>query len=449
MRTALKARLIHPALLLIATIGIVLAPCGGADGAVAPSAQEPRPASLAEPAASPSEPAADAFDIADAPSIPAIEHPPVRLQVPSDVPEELRIIWEAWAFLNSDYFDKTRLDNPEPFSEQAIRGMLQVLGDPQTAYVSPEVLAADFQDVFHGEFEGIGAHVNMNRAGKLIIVSPIPGSPAEAAGIRSGDIVLEVNGETVEGLSLLGAVAKIRGPKGSTVSLLVKHLTEPDPVLIDVRRGVIPLVSVSLRSKPDDRFAHIRITNFYPNTPDQLAETIGQVVDGGAEGLILDLRGNPGGPLDPTVEIASQFLTDGLVLYYLDGNGARRDWQVREGGIATEIPMVVLVNEFSASSSEVLTGALQDYERATIIGNTTFGKGSVNHLRPLSNGGGLYITIGQWFTPLGRLIQDEGIKPDIEVASRDAREADVLQLRRAIEELEQMTADEGPAKASS
>lgn len=375
----------------------------------------------------------------------AVEYPTLPEVVPSDkpvtrpapVPADLGVVWEAWALLNQDYVDPSELEGKD-FSERAIRGMLTVLGDPQTAYLSPEVMQASFQDVFRGNFEGIGAHVNMNRDGRLVIVKPIPGGPAEAAGIKPGDIILEVDGESTEGLSLLEAVTKVRGPKGTTVELLVMHLGALDPVLIPVVRDKIPLVSVRLRSQPDDRFAHIRIEQFYPTTPGDLRETVLQAVDAGAEGIILDVRNNDGGTLDSVVGIASLFLEpeNDLVLYVEKGDGTRQNWPVRDGmQIATEVPMVMLINERSASSSEVLAGALQDHGRATIIGEQSFGKGSVNILRPLSNGGGLYITIAHWHTPSGRLIHGEGITPDIEVTHRDATEQDVQQLRRAIEEL--------------
>ncbi len=378
----------------------------------------------------------------------AVEYPTLPEVVPSDkpvvrpdaVPSDLGVVWEAWSHLKQDYVDPSEL-NGEDFSERAIRGMLTVLGDPQTAYLSPEIMQASFSDVFRGNFEGIGAHVNMNRDGLLVIQSPIPGGPAEAAGIKPGDIILEVDGESLEGLSLLEAVSKVRGPKGSTVKLLVKHLGALDPVLISVVRDEIPLVSVRLRSRPEDRFAHVRIEQFYPTTPDDLRETILEVVEAGTEGIILDVRNNDGGTLDSVVGIASLFLKpeDDLVLYVEKGDGTRQNWPVREGmQIATEVPMVMLINERSASSSEVLAGALQDHGRATIIGEQSFGKGSVNILRPLSNGGGLYITIAHWHTPTGRIIHGEGITPDIEVTHRDAQEQDIQQLRRAMEELTRM-----------
>ena len=430
-----------------AFVGLLLIACGSAAEQAAPVAEAPPQAAAAAPVAAPSDAVPSPADIAadtimadapDASQFPSAEPTELRVDPPRDVPEELKIIWEAWQLLQQDYVDRSQLD-AEAFSEQAIRGMLRVLEDPQTSYVSPDVLTASFQDVFHGEFEGIGAHVQMNADGKLIIVSPIEGSPAEAAGIRPGDIVLEVNGESLEGLSILEAVAKIRGPKGTEVTLLIKHLIDPEAVEVTLVRGRIPLTSVLLRSQPGDAFVHIRITNIYPNTIDTLRRLLSEAIEGGAKGLILDLRDNPGGTLDASVDIASEFLDDGLVLYVIDGDGRKQEWKVRDGGIAQDIPMVVLANEGSASSSEILVGAFQDHDRATIIGTTTFGKGSVNILRPLSNEGGLYITIAHWYTPLGRLIQDEGLQPDIEVVDRDAREADIKQLQRAIEELERIT----------
>ena len=432
MTSLLKYRYLAPALLLFV---FIFAACGddngtspGGDPAAAPSLAEPRDA----PAA-----ADTVAETADEPTMPDVNPMDTPIDIPADVPEELGLIWEAWKYLGLDYVDKSLLD-PEAFSEDAIRGMLRVLDDPQTSYVSPEVLSGSFGDTFDGEFEGIGAHVSMNAAGKVVIVSPILGGPAEEAGIRPGDIILEVDGESIEGLSLLGAVTKIRGPKGTIVVLVVKHLGDLDPVEIAVQRGVIPLTSVILRSQPDDRFAHIRISNFYPDTAEQMVEMVKEAVDQGAEGLILDLRDNPGGPLDSAVELASEFLTEGLVLYDIDGNGRKREWNVRSGGAVTDLPMVVLVNQNSASASEVVAGAIQDHDRASLVGGHTFGKGSVNILRPLSNGGGLYLTVGHWYTPSGRLIQKDGLTPDIEVENRDPREEDIAQLRKAQEELERI-----------
>ena len=424
-------RAIPATALLLALLVLAMAACGG-------DAEPTVDSAAASGAANVDATAAADTTAVDAPTLAEVATPVGDLgETPKELPEDLKAIWEAWVLLNREYVDKSKLAEPDDFTEAAIRGMTSVLEDSGTYYLPPRVASTMRQDI-QGKFEGIGAHVNMNAAGKLLIVAPIDGSPAEEAGILAGDIVLEVDGESIEGLTLMEAVAKIRGPRGSIVRLLVMHLGAIDPIEIAVRRGVIPLTSVRLRSDEGDRFAHIRVTDFYANTPEQLKLKLQEVIDGGAEGLILDIRTNPGGILNATIDVASQFLDEGLVMYSLDGDGNRIDYEVRRGGIARDIPMVVLINEFTASAPEIIAGALQDHGRAKIIGATSFGKGSVNIPRELSNGGGISITIRKWYTPQGRLIDGEGIIPDIEVTNRDPQKADIMQLQRAIEELELM-----------
>ena len=360
------------------------------------------------------------------------------LDAPSDVAKELKIIWETWAILTKDHVDRAEL-NPKIMSETAIRGMLMALGDPHTNYVPPEAFAIDSNDIFQGEFEGIGAHVSMNRNGVLIIVAPIQGSPAEKAGIRPGDQILAVDGTSLEGYTVLQAVSLIRGPKGSTVKLLIKHLGALDPIEIEIVRGTIPLVSVLVRSLPEDPVAHLRITNFHDNTASELTSALDKAIANGADGLILDVRDNPGGTLQSVIDITSRFLDKNmLIAYQVDASQKRTDWNVKEDGEYSNIPMVVLSNSFSASASEVLIGALQDNNRAKIIGDVSFGKGSVNMLRPLSNGGGIFVTTSRWFTPSGKMIQGVGIKPDIEITSTDPTDADILQLEAALKEIQKL-----------
>ena len=380
-------------------------------------------------------------------SLPSPEFDPLTepLETPSEVPEELKTVWEVWALLAREHVNRSELD-PEVFAEAAIRGMLQALDDPHTNYVRPEAFTIERQDI-QGEFQGIGANVSLRQNGKLMIVAPLESSPAEIAGLRPGDVILAVNGESIVGLSLLEAVGRIRGPRGSEVRLLIQRLSSSDTMEVTVVRNVIPLTSVLLRSQPGDRFAHIRVTTFYPSTSQELAEAIEKSIAEGAVGLILDLRDNPGGLLDSVVDVSSQFLKEGLVLYQIDGSGRRKDWKVREEAGTLDIPTVVLTNEFSASASEILVGALQDHRRATIIGGTTFGKGSVNTLRRLNNGGGLYITFARWFTPSGRLIQGKGLEPDVEIVATDRQEAETLQLQKAFEVLESQI--DGAQAASS
>ncbi len=367
---------------------------------------------------------------------------PDNLQVPEGVPEELSTVWEVWSLLAEQHVDRREFD-ADVFDEAAIRGLIQGLGDAHTGYVPPEAFEIENQDLY-GSFEGIGATVNMRPDGKLLIVAPIEGSPAEAAGLKPGDLVLEVNGESIVGLSLLEAVNKIRGPRGSEVRLLVKHLTEASEVEIVVVRNTISLPSVLVRSRPDDRFAHIRLTTFYATTAEELAEAVREAQSNGAEGLILDVRDNPGGLLSSVIDVTSMFLKDdSLILYELDGEGERDNHMARNAGEFADIPLVVLANGFSASASEIVVGALQDYDRAPVVGSTTFGKGSVNVLRRLSNGGGLYMTIAKWYTPNGQLIEGNGVEPDHEVTSRDKQKADTSQLEKAIQVMQELV-DGGP-----
>ena len=371
----------------------------------------------------------------DAPLLPGLIPQEKPLEVPEGVPEELAVVWQVWSMLAAEHVDRGTFD-PEIFTEASIRGMLVALGDPHTNYVGPDVFGIENQDI-RGRFEGIGAHVSMNADGRLLVVAPIAGSPAEKAGIRPGDLILEVDGQSIEGISLIEAVSKIRGPRGSVVSLLVQHVGSVEKVVIEVERGVIPLQSVVVRSEPGQRVAHIRLTNFYEATMDDLSQAIRESIDTGSEGIVLDVRDNPGGLLSSVIDVTSLFLDDGLILYEVDGDGNRKDWLDRENDDLLEtVPMVILANQFSASASEILVGALQDHGRATVIGRTTFGKGSVNILRQLDNGGGLFLTFARWYTPDGRVIDRNGLEPDFEVRHGDAQQEDIRQLEKAIEILE-------------
>jgi carboxyl-terminal processing protease len=214
-------------------------------------------------------------------------------------------------------------------------------------------------------------------------------------------------------MSTVEAVLKIRGPRGTTVRLLIQHADETEPVEIDIVRATIELSSVTVEMVED--IAHLRITHFSMRTADELLAALNNIDQAGAKGIILDMRGNPGGILDTVVEVASHFLKDGVVVKVVNNQGAQTALQVKPKELVNELPMVILVNEFSASGSEVLAGALQDHGRATVAGNVTFGKGSVNIPRELQDGSGLYITTARWLTPSGRLIEGEGINPDIEL----------------------------------
>ena len=350
-----------------------------------------------------------------------------------ELPAEFNALGEAWELLSEDYVNKDALD-PEELSRGAIEGMLEALGDPYTSYLeSYQVAWSDLE----GSFEGIGAIVSMED-GELTVVSPIAGGPAERQGVRSGDKILEVDGEPTSEMNLMEAVLKVRGDKGTTVTLLILHQGETTPVAIEIVREEIKLDSVYLDMLPDD-IAHIQITHFAERTPVELTSALNSALQSDAWGIILDLRGNPGGLLDVVVDVADEFLDGGIILYAADGEGdIIEDFPASSGGLATDLPLIVLVDGGSASGSEVLAGALQDHERATLIGTITYGKGSVNILHELSDGSALYVTTARWLTPDLHLIEGVGLTPDIEVeiTAEDIASGQDPQLESAIEYLQ-------------
>lgn len=317
---------------------------------------------------------------------------------------------EAWDIIFRDYVDRDQLE-PGELSKGAIEGMIESLDDPYSSYIDAKTYEIGMSGL-EGEIEGIGAQVGI-REEKLTVISPIPDSPAARAGIRSEDVILEIDGESTADMSMVEAVLKIRGPKGTTVRLLIQHADETEPVEIDIVRATIELSSVTVEMVED--IAHLRITHFSMRTADELLIALNDIDQTSAKGIILDLRSNPGGILDTVVEVASHFLKDGVVVKVVNNQGEQSALQVKPKELVNELPMVVLVNEFSASGSEVLAGALQDHGRAMVAGNVTFGKGSVNIPRELQDGSGLYITTARWLTPDGRRIEGEGIRPDIEL----------------------------------
>ena len=354
---------------------------------------------------------------------------------PDDLPAEFQRMAEVWRLLEQEHVEGGNLDSQE-LSDGAIRGMLRALDDPYAAFLNPNQFSLESQDI-QGFFEGIGAEVGL-RDGRITILAPMPDTPADEAGIRPGDIILEIEGESTQELSLIEAVALIRGKKGTSVQLLVLHRDSSEPELLTIVRGVIPLESVRLLLQVG-RIGHLRLFGFTGTTNKELEDAFERFERSNGVGLVIDLRNNPGGLLSTVVDVTSQFIDDGLVLFQIDAQGNRTDWKVKKGGKAKTIPMVVLVNEFSASASEVFVGAIMDNDRATVIGTTTFGKGSVNNLWPLSDGSAVNFTIARWFTPSGVQIEGEGISPDV-VQERTEDDSEDIQLDLAIKILKEQIA---------
>jgi carboxyl-terminal processing protease len=322
----------------------------------------------------------------------------------------LDVVDQAWNAIFSRYVDKDRLDSGN-MSRAAIEGIVDTLNDPYTAYLSIDQFAL-FVAGLQGEYVGIGAYVTITD-GNLMIAEPIPGSPAEGAGLMPGDIVLEIDGESIAGLSLEVAVSKMTGPEGTVVTLLISREGKSEPFEVEIIRALIELPSVDYEMR--EGIACIEIFGFTERTDSELTGILRELKQADAKGIVIDLRDNGGGILDSAVAVASHFLSEGIVVTTKDNEGRVTEYKVDEEAERTDLPLVILVNKGTASASEAFTGALQDYGRATICGNTTYGKGSATVLFPLIDGSGLNITVAHWFTPDERLIEGQGIEPDIKL----------------------------------
>jgi carboxyl-terminal processing protease len=331
---------------------------------------------------------------------------------------------DIFSLLQSKYVDPDVV-NRQTLYQAAINGLLQTFPDSGTFYVDPNTVKTSVGP--SGKFDGIGATV-ASQNGQIVIVAPIEGTPAERAGLTAGDVILEVDGESTDGWTQEKAVLKIRGPRGSTVKLKIRHNT--DEKTLDIERDAITVQSVTTQppggtlkdgSGADiTDIAYIHIREFSEPTKDEMQTALKNAVSSGAKGVILDLRNNPGGLLRTTADIADEFL-DGnqVILTERERDGSEQKFTAHAGGAATQIPVVIIMNRFSASGSEVLAAALHDNGRATIVGEKSFGKGTVNVSNDLKDGGQLYISIAKWLTPNGTQIDGVGIRPDIEIKLSD------------------------------
>ncbi len=322
--------------------------------------------------------------------------------------EELKTFSEVLNQVQRHYVDETKT---KELVQGAIRGMLSTL-DPHSAYMTPEMYK-EMQVETKGEFGGVGIQIGV-KENRLAVIAPIEGTPAQRAGIKAGDFIVKVNDETTKDLTLMDAVQKMRGPKGTKVNLTIQRDGTPDPLLFTLMRDTIKIESV--KSKIIDNLGYVRLTQFQEATGRDLAKAIKQFREQKVQGAILDLRNNPGGLLTAAVDVSEQFLPNGkLVVFTKNREGKKDEWLAKSKDQMDELPMIILVNEGSASASEIVAGALQDWGRAVIVGTTSFGKGSVQTILPLGDGSGLRLTTAKYYTPKGRSIQSTGITPDIVV----------------------------------
>ena len=312
----------------------------------------------------------------------------------------------------------------------AIQGMLQSL-DPHSGYLDQEAFK-DMRDETSGEFSGVGIEITMQN-GRLTVVSPIEDTPAFRAGLKSGDIILEIDGESTQDISIMDAVHKIRGPKGSEVELTVLHQGAAKPERITVKRDVIPMQSVKTEVM-EPGYLYARITNFNENTTKDLRTQLKKNTKD-LQGLVLDLRNNPGGLLDQAVSVADLFLGQGKIVYTQGKvKQAKMDFHANKERSDVKVPLVVLINSGTASASEIVAGAIQDHKRGLILGVRSFGKGSVQTVIPLPDGAGIKLTTAKYYTPNGRSIQAEGIVPDIRLAFNPMEDQEEDSIFRTIRE---------------
>jgi len=346
---------------------------------------------------------------------------------PQETEQLFEPFWESWTLLHQSYVDP--LDD-NALMEGALTGMMASLGDPHSDYMPPDVFER-VNEGMNGEYEGIGATVRQNETtGGLELVSIIAGSPAEKAGLRPGDQIVEVDGEDVTRLTQNEIVALVRGPAGTPVLLGILRPGEPDILDIEVIRDKIANPSVVYEVLDGD-IGYLRLNQFNFSSSQEMRDALTKMDANNLKGLILDVRGNPGGYLTTSIEVASAFIPEGVIVTER-GPDRSVDHKALENAIAPDVPMVILVDEGSASASELIAGALQDHERATVVGMKTFGKGSVQTWHTLSNGGGLRITVSRWYTPDGHSVSEVGITPDIEVPFELTEDGSDNQLETAI-----------------
>lgn len=357
--------------------------------------------------------------------------PPLDYEMhsPEETQELFRPFWETWEIVQEQFVDQP-VDDLE-LMRGAIQGMLDSLGDSATSYMDPhQYFQANSQ--LEGEYEGIGVWVDPDIE-YLTVISTIPGSPAEEAGLLPGDEILEVDGEDMTGIDGNLVIRRVLGPAGTSVRLLIRRQDLLQPFEVEIVRQKITVPSVESRIL-EGNIVYVKIFGFGENLSGEFHDTLQTLITDDSRGVILDLRGNPGGLLNTSVDIASEFLDGEIVLRERFAGGREEIHRATEGGLATEIPLIVLINGGSASASEIVAGAIQDHARGILVGETSFGKGTVqNWIRLEGESGAVRVTIARWYTPNDRQIHEIGLIPDVEVLLLDESDESDRQLERAIE----------------
>lgn len=341
----------------------------------------------------------------------------INKEPPKDVNIDFKLFWDTWDLLSKNYLDKKALDSNKMFYG-AIQGMVAAVGDPYTMFLPPTQQKSSKEDL-GGSFDGVGIELGFNKDKRLVVIAPLSGTPADKAGIKPQDMIIKIDSKDATNLNLLDAVNLIRGPKGSNVTLTIFRDGDQNTRDFQLARDTIIVKSVELSfktTKSGKKIAALKLSRFGERTNDEWTKAVSDVQASGATGVILDVRNNPGGFLDGAVFIASEFLPDGDVVLQENARGERSSYKVNRQGKLLNLSLIVLINKGSASASEIVSGALQDRKRAKLVGDKSFGKGTVQESEDLPGGTGIHITVAKWLTPLGRWVNDtNGFEPDVKV----------------------------------
>ena len=352
---------------------------------------------------------------------------------------DFKLFWDTWDLVSKEYVDKKAID-PQKMYYGAIAGMVQALGDPYTVFLPPDQQKSTKEEL-GGSFEGVGIQLGFNKDKRLVVIAPLKGTPAEKAGILAGDMILKIEDKDSTSFSLPEAVNLIRGPKGSKISLQTYREGDEKPRDLSLQRDTIVVKSVEVEQKTTPsgkKIAYIKLTRFGERTFDEWNQAVSDTLAMGASGVILDMRNNPGGFLDGSVFIGSEFIENGNIVLQENSAGEKTPYKVNRVGKLLKLPLVVLINKGSASASEIVAGAIQDTKRGKLLGTQSFGKGTIQESQDLPGGTGIHITTAKWLTPSGRWIHETGLTPDIvvELTDEDIKDPAIdAQLDKALETL--------------
>lgn len=349
-------------------------------------------------------------------------------EVSPDKGADMSLFWNVWDTLGAKYFDKTKL-NPQSMVYGAISGMVGAVGDPYTIFLPPVQNKVSNEDL-SGSFEGVGIEIGYKGA-RLAVVSPLPASPAEQAGVKPGDFIVRIKDdaknidESTSGITLPDAVSVIRGPAGTKVTLTLIRDGQDKPIVVDITRTKLTVPSVTLNIVSDGKIADIKVNKFAADTNGGWNGIISKIKgDVNIKGVIVDLRNNPGGYMQGAIDLASEFIPIGKVVVIEDRSGARTDYKVNKVGRLIGMPVVVLINGGSASASEIFAGALRDDLEAKLVGEKSFGKGTIQEPIDIEGGSGLHVTVAKWLTPNGTWVHEKGLDPDVKIGNQENASGD-------------------------